>query len=95
VWEFLEMVGIIVLMFLPFVGLFALMGRLGAEEKRPERRTVFAWLPTRIYKGIGPGAIVGPVSWAWLRNVSRQRTVIGLVFHFELPDEHETSGHQA
>jgi hypothetical protein len=36
-WEFLEMVGIIVLMFLPFAGLFTLMGRLGAAE-RPSPR---------------------------------------------------------
>jgi hypothetical protein len=31
------MVGIIVLMFLPFAALFAVMGKLGAPEKRPAR----------------------------------------------------------
>jgi hypothetical protein len=37
-WEFAECIGIVALMILPFVGLFALMGRLGADIARPQRQ---------------------------------------------------------
>lgn len=36
-FEFVQCIGIIILMALPFVGAFALMGRLGADVKRPPR----------------------------------------------------------
>jgi hypothetical protein len=88
------MIGFGVVAVLALLGL--LINALGAEPERcPNQRNVFAWLPKRMHRHCGPGSLVEPAGWAWLRIVSRQRTVVGELFYFEPRDEHEDSGHSA